>query len=268
MGTFVFGMVVGVVINLITALFSRRHAVQLLPWLCFYMAVHGMYVGLQTEIAWGIEMKIAQKSWLSYIAVMVTAALLAGFYWRAVNVAVDKLDKATKPSSAGPSLGPPTPSQPPTHPTPIEHLVMSSTPQPPSQAHRDVRPARTIDRPSLDVLFDGTPGNEAFNFINHGKANLYLWGDRLDDGPKSIDAPRTITPDGSYHIWAQEVANEIRQKLGSNADMRVNFEVYLSTEDQTKYVATYQLWVRINNGKLSIETQNLGSKEKDFTAAP
>jgi hypothetical protein len=145
---------------------------------------------------------------------------------------------------------------------------MSSTPQPPLQAHRDVRPARTIDRPSLDVLFDGTPGNEAFNFLNHGKANLYLWGDRLDDGPKSIDAPRTITPDGSYHIWAQEVAKEIRQKLGSNADIRVNFEVYLSTEDQTKYVATYQLWIRMNNGKLSIETQNLGSKEKDFTAAP
>jgi len=257
-------MVVGVVINLITALFSRRHAVRVLPWLCFYMAVHGMYVGLQTDIAWGIEMKIAQKSWLSYIAVMLTAALLAGFYWRAVNVAVGKLDKATKPRSAGPSLAPPTPSQPPTHPTPIE----PSTPQPPSQAHRDVRRPRTIDRLSLDVLFDGTPGNEAFNFINHGKANLYLWGDRLDDGPKSIDAPRTITPDGSYHIWAQEVANEIRQKLGSNADIRVNFEVYLSTEDQTKYVATYQLWIRINNGKLSVETQNLGSKEKDFTAAP
>jgi hypothetical protein len=91
---------------------------------------------------------------------------------------------------------------PPTKPTPI-----SPRPTPPSEPRLPdgaSTPSPVSFVPSVDVVYD--PGSLAFNFFNHGQTNIYLWGDRLDDGPKSIDAPRTITPTGAYHIWAQDVA--------------------------------------------------------------
>jgi len=122
--------------------------------------------------------------------------------------------------------------------------------------------------PSLDVVFDSTVDHEAFNFSNRGQTNLYIWGTQLDAGPKSIHAPRTITPGGSYHIWAQQVANAIRTRLGANGETRVPFRVYVSTEDDRKHEISYELWILVNNGVLRIETQNLGSREKDFTQEP
>jgi hypothetical protein len=121
--------------------------------------------------------------------------------------------------------------------------------------------------PSLDVLFDaGGPGRSAaVNFINHGWANMYLWGDKLDDGPKSLDDPRTITPSGSYHIWADKVAEEIKSKIGSKGELKVSFHVYVSTEDGRKHILKYLLWATIRDGVFRIETQNLGTSDLDFT---
>jgi hypothetical protein len=127
---------------------------------------------------------------------------------------------------------------------------------------------RKSGRPSLDVVFDSTEGHEAFNFSNRGRTNLYIWGTQLDAGPKSLAAPRTITPGGSYHIWAQQVAKDIRTKLSGNGETRVPFRVYVSTEDDRRHEITYELWILVNNGVLRIETQNLGSRERDFTQEP
>ncbi len=116
--------------------------------------------------------------------------------------------------------------------------------------------------PSVDLLYD--PSRKAFDFLNHGQTNVYFWGDKLDDGPKSLDKPRVITPTGSYHVWADKVAEEIIRKLGPDRETRIPFEVYMSTEDQTKYVITYELWIKTKDGVVSIETQNLGAVTKDF----
>jgi|KBSSwiStaDraftv2_1062776.scaffolds.fasta_scaffold719542_1 hypothetical protein len=63
MGTFVLGVVVGVVINLVTALFSRHKALQLLPWLLFYIFLHAAYVtfGEATYVAAGLVALIVWK---------------------------------------------------------------------------------------------------------------------------------------------------------------------------------------------------------------
>jgi hypothetical protein len=127
-------------------------------------------------------------------------------------------------------------------------------------------PLRTTkSTPSLDVIFDPAPGREAFNLFNRGHTNLYLWGTKLDGGPRTLDAPRLITPGGTYHIWAQPNAAQMRQKLGANGEARVNLELYVSLEDKSKYVLTYQLWMRTVGGVLTVETQNLGFKNEDFT---
>jgi hypothetical protein len=117
--------------------------------------------------------------------------------------------------------------------------------------------------PSVDLFYD--PVTKAFNFVNHGQTNIYLWGDQLDSGPKSIDEPRTITPTGAYHIWAESIAAEIQGKLGNDGEAKIPFDVYVTTEDKKKHVLKYLLWVRIKNGSMTIETQNLGTIEADFT---
>jgi len=113
--------------------------------------------------------------------------------------------------------------------------------------------------PSLDVTYDSS--TKAFNLFNHGSTNLYLFGDKLGSGPRAIDEPRTITPQGAYHIWADSVAAEIQQKIDSTGELKTHFEVYVSTEDQKKHTLTYLLWARMKNGSLLVETQNLGYKD-------
>jgi hypothetical protein len=126
-----------------------------------------------------------------------------------------------------------------------------------------VAPAQEIAFvPSVDVLYDA--GTKAMNFINRGPTNIYLWGDRLDDGPKSIDAPRTITPGGAYHIWANQVADELLIKIGANGQLSVKFDVYVSSENKKKHILHYLLLATTRNGLLNIETQNLGTTDEDF----
>lgn len=120
MATFLFGVVVGVLVNLLTALFSRKHALQLIPWMCFYIAVHGCWVLLDADPVRGEAMKLAQQHspWVLYPVAMLTAAILAGFYVHGVRKIVARLDMVTQPkqeqaqvqqpSSAAPSATPQT----------------------------------------------------------------------------------------------------------------------------------------------------------------
>ena len=107
---------------------------------------------------------------------------------------------------------------------------------------------------------------KAFNFINRGETNVYLWGDRVGDGVKSIDRPVTVTPrGGSYHIFAEDLINELNSKLATNTEAKIKFDVYISTEDKQKHILNYMLWIRKKDGVLSIETQNTGTTDENFT---
>jgi len=116
---------------------------------------------------------------------------------------------------------------------------------------------------AIDLTYDGA--TKAFNFLNRGTANIYLWGDKLDGGNKVMDAPRTLTANGgSYHIWGDQVIPEIETKVKIFGELRIPFEVYVTTEQKDQYILHYQLWARIKDGTLSIETQNLGTTKEDF----
>ena len=86
-------------VNFITALFSREKGLILIPWLVFYVSLHLLAVFLNTEFMRGKAMEIASHvhhNWLSYVIVMMAAAVLAGFYWKGINVTVDTLAAATQ----------------------------------------------------------------------------------------------------------------------------------------------------------------------------
>ena len=115
--------------------------------------------------------------------------------------------------------------------------------------------------PSVELLWQ----NKEFDIYNKGKTNLYLWGDRLDQGPKSIDKPVVVTPGGSYHLYAEHIEKEILAKLANNQESRVPFELYISGEDKRKHIVRFSLWIRVKDGTVRIDTQNLGTSDEDFS---
>jgi hypothetical protein len=126
--------------------------------------------------------------------------------------------------------------------------------------------------PSLDMFFAaGGAGIEpAFNFINRGETNLYLWGDKIGAGPKLVSPPPPVTVTrngGTYHLWATKFIADTRIHMRDNGDVRIPFLVFVSSDDKKKYVLHYVLWMTMKEGNLRIETQNHGATEEDFTKA-
>jgi hypothetical protein len=124
--------------------------------------------------------------------------------------------------------------------------------------------------PSLDMFFvaGGAGIDPAFNFINRGETNLYVWGDKIGNGQKLISPPPPITitrNGGTYHIWAREFVADTRKHMRDNGDVRIPFLVFVSSTDGKKYVLRYVLWMTVKKGNLLIETQNRGATEEDFT---
>lgn len=97
MSGFLLGLVVGVLINLATALFSRERALKLIPWLVFYVLLHASYVAISSPLVNQFVMTRAHQfpSGWSYALVMLIGALLAALYWRGATVAGAWLDSAT-----------------------------------------------------------------------------------------------------------------------------------------------------------------------------
>ena len=93
MGDFILGIVVAAVINLLTALFSRRKALTLLPWLLLYITLHGAYVFLSGS---GRDFLMKHNQWWAYPVVAVIALL----FWKFVNIAVNSIAIATNPGAA------------------------------------------------------------------------------------------------------------------------------------------------------------------------
>jgi len=91
---FALGIVVGIVINLVTALFSRRKALALLPWLLLYIGIHGAYVFLTGN---GREFIVKHNQWWIYLIVVVIALL----FWKTIIAVVNKIDTATAPAQRG-----------------------------------------------------------------------------------------------------------------------------------------------------------------------
>lgn len=112
--------------------------------------------------------------------------------------------------------------------------------------------------PSVDLLYQ----NKEFDIFNRGKTNLYLWGDRLDDGPKSVDIPRVVTPTSSYHVYAANIEKEMLDKYGPDSpDRALAFELYVSSEDGKKHIIKFMLLMHIKGGVLTMDTQNIGTVE-------
>lgn len=123
--------------------------------------------------------------------------------------------------------------------------------------------------PSVDVFYDEQ--SHTFNLINRGSSNIYLWltkygGDGSVKAKEIADESRTVTGNGgSYHLYGDSFEEKIRSEaVGGNLDIRVPYWLYITMDDKKQRVLKYQLWIRVINGVIKVETQNLGTEEKKF----
>lgn len=92
------GIVIGVIIDIITALFSRNMALKILPFLVYYIAIVVINEVLKIDIIVENTMQLAKyhQSWVSYLIIMLISACLGGFFWKITILGTKKLDEKTK----------------------------------------------------------------------------------------------------------------------------------------------------------------------------
>jgi len=105
MAAFTFALVVAVLVNIITSLFSRRHGLQLLPWLMLYVGCYAAFNILRLGVVRAVIMDAAQRypHWAMYTIAVVIASTLAVAYMRLIIAAVSVLDHATAHATASTS---------------------------------------------------------------------------------------------------------------------------------------------------------------------
>jgi hypothetical protein len=100
-----------------------------------------------------------------------------------------------------------------------------------------------------------------FNIENHGKTDLYLWGDKIADTLPTMDAARIIAPGSSYYLIGEQFEQIALRVVGDNGETRIPFELYLSNKRNEKYVARFELWIVIKEKEITVHTQMLGLNE-------
>jgi hypothetical protein len=109
---------------------------------------------------------------------------------------------------------------------------------------------------ATEVIYDSN--EKKLNIFNKGRENIWLWGNKLDSGPKSIDKEgRLVTPGGFYYVLAASMEKEVLEKVGTNGELRVPFDVYLKDGLRRPYIAKVILFIQVAEGKLTVHTQTV-----------
>jgi len=95
-----------------------------------------------------------------------------------------------------------------------------------------------------------------------GKAELRLWGTKLDYGPVAMDRAVIVPVQPfNYHINTDTFEKEVLSKTGPNGEARPRLYLFFSDHADHKWTAVCELWTVIRDGKLKVETRNLGVED-------
>jgi hypothetical protein len=110
--------------------------------------------------------------------------------------------------------------------------------------------------PSVVLLWE----SEQLRLYNHADADLFLWGDKLDDIPADVEQfPRTIPKTtGFYYFLPDGLRSWAQAEIGANGQRLVPFDVYLKDAAQKKYTARFYLLIVMNGSAMTVHTQQLG----------
>ena len=116
---------------------------------------------------------------------------------------------------------------------------------------------------SVEITYD--PSTKRLNVINKGQTNIYFWGTKLGEGPKLIESePRIITPSGSYYLLAESLEGNFRKAIGRNSEVRGTFNIYLTSQNDVKYVVSTILLGKLVGEQLMIHTQTTSIRPHEW----
>lgn len=116
---------------------------------------------------------------------------------------------------------------------------------------------------SVDVVYE--PGSKRLNIYNKGQTNLYLWGSKLGTGAQVLEKePRLITPEGLYYLLAESIESDTLAKIPQNGELRDNLDLYLTSQNATKYIVTTIIFAKVVSGKCTIHTQTTSIKPQEW----
>jgi hypothetical protein len=115
---------------------------------------------------------------------------------------------------------------------------------------------------SVDLIYAG----DQLQIWNRGKTNIYMWGNRYNGALDLVTSPMQITPAGNYYLLTNVLQSVIYKQLGQNGEARVPFDLYLTSEDNKKFVVHNTLWEIVKDGAITIHTQTHGNES--LTAWP
>lgn len=107
------------------------------------------------------------------------------------------------------------------------------------------------------VALEATYSPGKLNLFNHGSQNLWLWGIKLGDDPKTLENEgRLLTPGGLHYLLTAPIENGILSKIDPGQQGTVLLEVYLKNAIGTPYVVQLRLvFVADATGQLTIHSQ-------------
>jgi hypothetical protein len=92
-----------------------------------------------------------------------------------------------------------------------------------------------------------------------------LWGNKLGISPAVIESePRLITPNGSYYIYGDAIESEVISKFPKGGEMAGILLTYMSNQLGKKYIISTELVMKVNAGKVTIDTQTTSIKPQDW----
>ncbi len=109
--------------------------------------------------------------------------------------------------------------------------------------------ARLVDLnyyPELDINYQKNQSN--FSILNRGKAEVALWGDKLDDLPRDLaPSPFHLSPRASFDTETDKFKDNALHKIGQHGDLTEPFDFFVETQDSRRYVIHGQVVFRISN---------------------
>jgi hypothetical protein len=107
---------------------------------------------------------------------------------------------------------------------------------------------------AAEVTYDQS--TKRLNIFNRGRENIWLWGDKLGSGPKTVEKEgRLIVPGGSYYIFADTFEREVLEKVGHDGETQVPFQLLGKDAADRPFVVDLVLFVQVRDGAVTVHTQ-------------
>lgn len=106
----------------------------------------------------------------------------------------------------------------------------------------------------VGIVYDNQ--SEKLTLVNLGRTNAQIWGNKFWNETSVLDKEgRTISPNGTFTIDASGIVQVISSKIPVGVNQFIPCDLFLKSEDGTKYTEHFYFATNWKDGKLFLTTQ-------------